>query len=234
MEVAPGEGCADKGDGVDARRALLVSVGTAGAVALAVGGAWAVSAAVTVADAAGSPVSSSAIVVPAPVESTSARGAQARVPEAPAVTGPQTVPAPAPREVAPSHGSASDAGAQKKPAQKKPVQTKPSPDKKAPAAPNAERTIDQVIAQFEKDGDWDVVVAWVKAQKWDQQKADAWLDFIRDRYDQRKGNAGLNPPSADSAPQTPAFAGTASGADLPSRLAGSQRGQSPDSPSWRD
>jgi len=206
---------------------MALGGGVVVAVGVTVVCSFAVSNAVALTDVAGVSITGSPVVVPSVSATPTAAPSTSPEPSAAPQPSAETVPAPEPRALrAPSapkanvdeggkghHGSAQTA--------------------------KDRRSAARVIAQFERDGDWNAVTSWVAAQGWDMEMAQRWLRFVHDNCDPRRGHVDQDPRHGDDAErsswpsQTPVDAGNASGHDPPREWTGSKKGQSQDGPPAR-
>ena len=152
------------------------------------------------------PVSAAATASVVPTPATSAPGPAARTP----ADQPETVPAPAPEDIASPLGANASAG-------------------EASAAPE-----DQLIAEIEQSGSLDAAYAWAQQRGWQPARVDAWIARLEAKVAEKgaKDAAGSHLSSDESAagnhiaPLLPAETGTTSGRDLSGSSSGTKREQS--------
>ncbi len=191
---------------VDARRTLAAGGAATAVAGIAVLCTFAVSHAVALTDVAAEPVSASPVVLPSASSSPT--------PTVPTATTPPealVVPPPEPRDVAPPSSA---------PKAAEPVQ-------QAAADPG----IEEIIAQFERDGDWKKVAAWFAAHRDDPELA-TWWRYVRDHLDESQLDEDGHR-FFDKLPETP-HAGNTSGRHHPDDGTGSKRERSRTTPDRRD
>lgn len=210
---------------MDARRLVAFGGGIAAAVGVTVACTFAVSSAVELTDVAGESITASPVVVPSASATPTASPSSAPTVQPTVKPTAETVPAPEPRAVTPqTHkpGKADSGSKGTKASQSpKPHRTHtptPSPDR---------RDGSDVVAQYQKDGDWSKVVAWADAQGWSKEKTSRWLHWVHetcdrgdDRRDDDGGRRGGTETSSSRTTETPTSVGTVSGHDLPREWSG--------------
>lgn len=199
---------------VEGRTRLAIGGVATFAASVAVVCAVAMTTSVALADSAGAPAGARSVIVPAaaampsvvPTPTTSALRPAART----YADLPETVPAPAPEDVA------------------SPVGAHPSVGEPSAASE------DQLIAQIEQSGSLDAAYAWAQQQGWQPARVDAWITrreadvAEKGAKDAPESHLGSDESTAGNriASPPPAETGTTSGRDLSGSSSGTKREQS--------
>lgn len=171
LSCATGKGC------VDSRTWLVIGGMTTVAASIAVVCAVAMTTSSALVDAAGATVAARPVVVPTSAASPTPVARPTALPVTPPPAAsvpvlPETVPAPAPEDIAaPSSGQ-------------------------APVSEPSARTEDELAAAVAASGSWDVVYAWAQQRGWSQARTEAWIARLGTKISDDR--AGLEPgPPAD-------------------------------------